>query len=164
MRWSDEDINKLKILLNKGESFAVISKQLGCSRNAAIGIATRLKLKSKNSPAGKGLKKGKKENSFKETTKPIIKETKPVIPKKKHKYRVRLPKEFHDDKFFEEFMKSKHLPYTIYDIPAFNECKFITGDVKNGSGKWCRKPVVPAKNWCEHHLKRVYIGFPVRKR
>ena len=42
--WSDERRERFKVLYRAGLSFAAIAAQMGCSRNAAIGKAHRMKL------------------------------------------------------------------------------------------------------------------------
>lgn len=160
MRWTEEVIKHLKVLLSQGKPYSEIAKKLDCTRNAAISAALRYGLQNKYKPTLATSISRTKEAKEKKLKTPVQKKI--IPPKKKHKFRVRLPKEFHNDKFFEDFM-NREKTYSVLDIPNHNECKFITGDVKYGTGVWCRKITVPGKNWCEKHLKMVYIGIPTRK-
>lgn len=45
MTWDDKRIERLKLLFNEGKSFGKIADELGITRNAAIGKASRLGLK-----------------------------------------------------------------------------------------------------------------------
>ncbi|MEO1044876.1 MAG: GcrA family cell cycle regulator [Pseudomonadota bacterium] len=60
MAWTDERIDKLKELWEKGNTASQIAEELGgVSRNAVIGKAHRLGLKSRPSPVKSGKKKTK---------------------------------------------------------------------------------------------------------
>lgn len=60
MAWTDERIDKLKELWEKGNTASQIAEELGgVSRNAVIGKAHRLGLKSRPSPVKSGKKKAK---------------------------------------------------------------------------------------------------------
>lgn len=103
MAWTDERIDHLKQLWDKGLTASQIAEQLGgVSRNAVIGKAHRLGLKSRPSPVKSGTKKAAPKKTVKrtkataspkveaiaKTTKPPVKpaqaETKPVQVKTKN--------------------------------------------------------------------------------
>lgn len=77
MAWTDERIDQLKQLWEKGNTASQIAEELGgVSRNAVIGKAHRLGLKSRPSPVKSGNKKAKTPRKPKEkTVKPKTKET-----------------------------------------------------------------------------------------
>ncbi len=77
MAWTDERIDQLKDLWEKGLTASQIAEELGgVSRNAVIGKAHRLGLKSRPSPVKSG---GKKKAAAK---KPAAKKTAKAAPKK----------------------------------------------------------------------------------
>jgi GcrA cell cycle regulator len=77
MAWTDERIDQLKKLWEKGNTASQIAEELGgVSRNAVIGKAHRLGLKSRPSPVKSGNKKPKAPRKPKEkTVKPKAKTT-----------------------------------------------------------------------------------------
>lgn len=69
MAWTDERIDQLKKLWEKGNTASQIAEELGgVSRNAVIGKAHRLGLKSRPSPVKSGNKKAKTPRKTKEKT------------------------------------------------------------------------------------------------
>ncbi|MEM1134047.1 MAG: GcrA family cell cycle regulator [Pseudomonadota bacterium] len=82
MAWTDERIDKLKALWEKGNTASQIAEELGgVSRNAVIGKAHRLGLKSRPSPVKSGKKKTAKPKT-KTAAKPAAVKTKTAKPAK----------------------------------------------------------------------------------
>ncbi len=84
MAWTDERIDQLKKLWEKGNTASQIAEELGgVSRNAVIGKAHRLGLKSRPSPVKSGDKKAKTARKTKEkVAKPKTKAAAPTPTKK----------------------------------------------------------------------------------
>ncbi|WP_438731349.1 GcrA family cell cycle regulator [Parasphingorhabdus sp. DH2-15] len=84
MAWTDERIDQLKKLWEKGNTASQIAEELGgVSRNAVIGKAHRLGLKSRPSPVKSGDKKAKTARKAKEkVAKPKTKAAAPTPTKK----------------------------------------------------------------------------------
>jgi GcrA cell cycle regulator len=81
MSWTDERIDRLKSLWEKGLTASQIAEELGgVSRNAVIGKAHRLGLKSRPSPvkAGDGDKKAAAKKLIKPTVAPKMRATAPA--------------------------------------------------------------------------------------
>ncbi|WOE73864.1 GcrA family cell cycle regulator [Alterisphingorhabdus coralli] len=82
MAWTDERIDKLKALWEKGNTASQIAEELGgVSRNAVIGKAHRLGLKSRPSPVKSGKKKAAKPKT-KTAAKPAAAKAKAPKPAK----------------------------------------------------------------------------------
>ncbi|GEO79939.1 GcrA family cell cycle regulator [Pararhodospirillum oryzae] len=61
MVWNDDNIEQLKRLWAEGLTTGEIGKELGVSKNAVVGKAHRLGLKSRPSPIKRGAKEAKPE-------------------------------------------------------------------------------------------------------
>lgn len=175
--WTPAKVEALKKMITvDGLSYAEAAAMLGCSRNAALGKANRLKIAS---PNGKGMSETKKMEMAKrkqdrERGKAKVqaeaaqkakqreldaKKAKLVEPVKQYKTRVRLPPEFHDDAYFKAFLETKNISFRedILNIPALRQCKWITGDVRAHRARWCRKPVDGTSQYCHDHRRIVYV-------
>lgn len=84
MAWTDERIDQLKALWEKGNTASQIAEELGgVSRNAVIGKAHRLGLKSRPSPVKSSDKKAKTARKPKEkVAKPKVKTAAPAAAEK----------------------------------------------------------------------------------
>lgn len=185
--WTNEKVEHLKKLVKEGHGYTYISQQLKCSRNAAIGKTTRLKLNKTpvHTKAARSERSKPKTVQVKKKTKPLPPEPPPappapppepkveqpkeeVKPTKPLKYRkrVRLPMELKDDYNFELFWQNKDGDpiNDIHDIPSQFECKWIDGDVRSGKACWCRKPTVGITSWCKYHSHVVYPPHTVYKK
>lgn len=166
MFWTDEKEKLLEKYLLEGNSYGVVGQMIGCSRNAAIGKAKRLGIVIKTvatktvagpvqrrhvkRPTGQGIPRAPFQKVIKPRPKP---KPKPM------RFRVRLPEELRSDEGFAHYMKlPKEMKVNrIIDIPSDFACHWITGDVKAGSGVWCRQPVLQGTKWCPAHNKLVYV-------
>lgn len=127
MAWTDDRIEKLKKLWEKGLSASQIAGELGegVTRNAVIGKAHRLGLKSRPSPVKSAPKR--------EGVKRVAPQTKKTPPKP-----LRM-----DEK------PSKHR----LSLLELNErvCKWPIGHPGDENFHFCGEPSVPALPYCEPH-------------
>lgn len=183
--WTDEEIEQLKTLWGIGESGSVIARALGKSRNSIMSKIHRLKLQRKTGygidrairkprvARATGPLKGRavQKRPYRAATMPLVGGAavargpkaprnlpavvgKPIVT---HRKRSRLPEHFNDDKVFQKLVEELKPPEnSIYNIPNSFQCKWITGDVKQGEASWCRKPSVGGKSWCKLHLGLIY--------
>lgn len=180
--WTEDDLNILRTEWSKGSSCSQISALLHrkFSRNAVIGKVRRLKLATrkqgtshkrvdrvKNSatylpPKRKPTRKVHIPVQAVQATQPtVVAPPEPVKPKRHREY---LGKEFYNDGFLRIWI-SELQPRTsdILKIPNQFQCKWIKGDVKSSNAKWCRKPCVEGKSWCEKHNSIAYDHTAVSK-
>lgn len=146
MSWSDEQVELLRKLHGEGLSFALISEQVGHSRNSCIGKARRLELpmrvtvKSKNDEPKP---KGQKRRYFS------------VVRANGNSDRMRVLETVQTD--FPEF-KCDVIPLnkSLDDLDA-GSCHYITGDpVAEWPGIYCGHPVYK-RSYCVDHFARCYI-------
>lgn len=92
MAWTDERIDHLKQMWEKGLTASQIAEELGgVSRNAVIGKAHRLGLKSRPSPVKAKAKAAKGEKPAAKPKKPPVKTTKKPKEKEEHVARRAMP-------------------------------------------------------------------------
>ena len=139
-RWTEERVERLKLLWSQGLSCGVIAGELGVvTRNAVIGKINRLGL------AGRVTTKRK-----------ITRQGLPLRPKKPRP-------NYHIGSEF----KAKHTPMDSSPLPpqaetdiprvAFadvldTQCKWIVGD--NRPAMCCGDASIPSKPYCAHHTRR----------
>lgn len=92
MAWTDERIDALKGMWEKGLTASQIAEELGgVSRNAVIGKAHRLGLKSRPSPVKAKSKTAAGKKPAAKTKKPVAKPAKSKKPKEEHVARRAMP-------------------------------------------------------------------------
>lgn len=163
MFWTHEKEKLLEKYLLEGNSYGVVGTMIGCSRNAAIGKAKRLGIVVKTTkrtviPHPVRTRTYVRRRPYKKPVpKPIV--VPKVEAKSKKRFRVRLPEDIITDEDFARYMKlpkESNLERLI-DIPGQFQCHWIDGDVKGGTGVWCRK-TTDGMPWCKDHFKMVYIA------
>ncbi len=185
MFWTDEKVETMRRMLNEGYSYSIVAAQIGCSRNAAIGKAKRIgieiharrRITKHTGPQVKtSVKVVEKPRDYDANPmrpnrgfipKPLKNAGVPFKPKSKlTKRRVRLPLDLKSDEAFELYMNTPKASrmVDITNIPGAFECKWITGDVKEGYARWCCCPTVENSPWCDEHIKIVYAPPSVYKR
>jgi len=68
------------------------------------------------------------------------------------KHRERLPPDFNLEAYKERKAK-KLAKFRLGNIPNFDECKYIYGELRDPKARYCGDPVLPGKSWCEKHHK-----------
>ncbi len=136
MGWTDEQVEELKHLWEKGLTTGEIGKILGVSKNAVVGKAHRLGLNSRPSP----IRRNDEDRNITETTdqnekKKILKST--VIQKSADKE------------------KKKFI--TVNDLTS-SSCRWPIGDPKDEDFHFCGKQSLPDKPYCEEHAAIAYVS------
>lgn len=84
-------------------------------------------------------------------------------PIKPRRERERLPSDFDIDGTVAEINKN-YRRYKVPDIPPYDACKFITGDVHAGTAYYCGRATKEGSPWCPHHHKKVYVPLQPRNK
>lgn len=145
MGWTDEQIEELKHLWEKGLTTGEIGKALGVSKNAVVGKAHRLGLNSRPSP----IRRGDDEATAPAATgnnapAPEQKDAAPAEPKKTAKAAVKKTAE-------------KKKLFTVNDLTA-GSCRWPIGDPKDGDFHFCGKEALPDKPYCAEHAAIAYVS------
>ena len=51
-------------------------------------------------------------------------------------------------------------------LPEVDTCRWMDGDLKARTHKWCSKPALPLKPYCQEHMDRAYVkgtAMPFKK-
>ena len=141
MVWTDEQVEQLKKLWEKGLTTGEIGKALGVSKNAVVGKAHRLELNGRPSPI--------RRNEEEEVEQPAETEEKTtVVEKKKTAKTTSAPKRVEKDK--------KKL-FTVNDLTA-HSCRWPIGDPKDEDFHFCGKEALPDKPYCAEHAAIAYVS------
>ena len=137
MGWTDEQVEELKQLWEKGLTTGEIGKALGVSKNAVVGKAHRLGLNGRPSPI--------RRNEEEETAPAEEKESVPEKPKSKS---ATAPK---------NAVKEKAKLFTVNDLTA-HSCRWPIGDPKDEDFHFCGKETLPDKPYCAEHAAIAYVS------
>ena len=137
MGWTDEQVEELKRLWEKGLTTGEIGKALGVSKNAVVGKAHRLGLNGRPSPIRRG-----DEETEETVSEPVEKkkETKTAASKKS------AAKE-----------KEKQKLFTVNDLTS-TSCRWPIGDPKDEDFHFCGKEALPDKPYCAEHAAIAYVS------
>lgn len=128
--WTEQNVERLKILVREGKTGSQIGKELGCTRNAVIGKIYRLGLKG---PPQKPKQRASK-----------------LHPNRKYKPYTRKLKMVFDN----------HKPATIEVVPLNipflqikdGQCRFICGEPDGVKTLYCGRPVMGECSYCLGHF------------
>ena len=143
--WTEARVAELRCLVSGHVPYTQIARQLGVSRNAAIGKASRLKICV---PAGtESLRTNARQRP---DSRPI--RTRQCAMRQADDLSVRPPREF----------RCEPIPPTVSGDPLnlsmeqlkFFHCRYITNDdLRNPT--YCARESVEGTSWCAFHLARV---------
>lgn len=139
MGWTDEQVEELKRLWDKGLTTGEIGKALGVSKNAVVGKAHRLGLNSRPSP----IRRGEDENAAGAGTQP-------QQPAEKKKSAKPAPVK-------KTAEKEKKKLFTVNDLTA-SSCRWPVGDPKDEDFHFCGKEALPDKPYCAEHAAIAYVS------
>ncbi len=143
--WTTRKIDKLKKLWDKGLSTSEIGKKLGVSKNAVVGKAHRIGLKSRVSP----IKTAK--NVVKETIEKVVRSSK-VDDIDLDEEEIKVMPVVHKARS----SASKDLPgVAINDIKP-GMCRWPSGDPRGDDFRFCGEPSHKGKPYCLHHCTVAY--------
>ena len=134
MGWTDEQVEELKRLWEKGLTTGEIGKALGVSKNAVVGKAHRLGLNGRPSP----IRRGDEEENAIAAPEERKKQTKVKSVKK------------------EQEKASKKL-FTVNDLTS-TSCRWPIGDPKDEDFHFCGKEALPDKPYCAEHAEIAYVS------
>lgn len=138
MGWTDEQVEELKRLWDKGLTTGEIGKALGVSKNAVVGKAHRLGLNSRPSP----IRRGEDDTAAANTS------TQQPVEKKKN------VKPSADKKTTEQEKKKL---FTVNDLTS-SSCRWPIGDPKDEDFHFCGKEALPDKPYCAEHAAIAYVS------
>ena len=137
MGWTDEQVEELKRLWDKGLTTGEIGKALGVSKNAVVGKAHRLGLNGRPSPIRRGEEDTAAVSAEKET--PAKKKTAKAAVAKKGT------------------AKEKQKLFTVNDLTS-SSCRWPIGDPKDEDFHFCGKEALPDKPYCAEHAAIAYVS------
>lgn len=140
MGWTDEQVEELKRLWDKGLTTGEIGKALGVSKNAVVGKAHRLGLNSRPSP----IRRSDDDNTTVRTVAPLQDEEK----KKETKSQASAKKTAE---------KEKKKLFTVNDLTS-SSCRWPIGDPKDEDFHFCGKEALPDKPYCAEHAAIAYVS------
>ena len=139
MGWSDELVEELKRLWDKGLTTGEIGKALGVSKNAVVGKAHRLGLNGRPSPirrneddAAAANKTGAGSGAENEKKKPSKAAQKAAV-------------------------KEKKKLFTVNDLTS-TSCRWPIGDPKDEDFHFCGKETLTDKPYCAEHAAIAYVS------
>ena len=127
MSWNEENIRELRRLWDAGYSASAIGKQIGITKNAVIGKAHRLGLKSRPSPIKRG-------GATKAAIAPVLRKAPPVEAP--------------------PMPAPRPAPRKIANGPS---CLWPIGDPGTADFRFCGKPSIAGKPYCAEHCAKAYI-------
>jgi GcrA cell cycle regulator len=153
--WTDEELNRLKALVNTGISASQIAKELpGRTRNAVIGCMQRRGIQNKNHPPAEH-----KPNS--PNAKKIVR-PKPV-PKPKRKPPMAMPPEVPLPAVTETGENYTPLNVTLTML-RFNQCRAVVGPIDGMDTKFCGHKTDDGYSWCDFHKKLYLVPIQPRRK
>ena len=132
--WNEENIEKLKALVNKGLPVTKIAESLGISRGSAMGKISRMKLQLLGKISNPKVRK-QKENKMMITGNATISATIPTP----------------------HFSIAEAVINLKYD-----DCRWPLGDTSDINFAFCGNKSVENKSYCEYHCAMAYIA-PVKR-
>ncbi len=138
MGWTDEQVEELKRLWDKGLTTGEIGKALGVSKNAVVGKAHRLGLNSRPSPIRRNDDENIPANEAKQSDEK--KKTIKIQPASK-----------------KTAEKEKKKLFTVNDLTS-SSCRWPIGDPKDEDFHFCGKEALPDKPYCAEHAAIAYVS------
>jgi GcrA cell cycle regulator len=146
MVWTDEVVEELRKMWDKGMTTGQIAKALGVTKNSIIGKVHRLCLTARPSPIKKAPAKTEKKSapeaksaattkSTKKTAKEV-KEPAPVVEKA------------------ETFVEETNIPLVKLDN---HTCRWPLGDPRDDDFCFCGKRIKTGQTYCEEHAAIAYV-------
>ena len=138
-RWTPERIDRMRELLDKGVSFGLIAKELGCTRNSAIGKAHRLGIRTGRYPPVTAPKRPPTRQKPSQPPLSGIFSLRAISPRRLVKPPPVAP---------------LGIPVGILDVTG---CRYAVGeDAKTpGRFKFCNAATAPETSWCDFHADLV---------
>lgn len=147
MIWTDEAVEELKRMWDRGMTTGQIAKALNVTKNSIIGKVHRLCLTARPSPIKKVPAK-KAPAAKKENSKPVKESRKPSIA---------TPVTKKEEKSMTEpasFVEETNIPLVKLDN---HTCRWPLGDPRDDDFCFCGKKVKTGQTYCEEHSAVAYV-------
>lgn len=150
--WTRELDARLAELWATGLSTPEIGRQLGVSKNAAVGRAHRLNLPGRASPIIR-------QNPRTPAQQRLLQVRRRVDAQNRIQRRANIE---HGQEVKSLAQQPVHAPAVL---SATRTCQFIAGDIEPGvEPVKCGRPAIEGKSWCPHHYAVVFVRPKPRER
>lgn len=151
MVWTDEAVEELKRMWDKGMTTGQIAKVLNVTKNSIIGKVHRLCLTARPSP----IKKSENSEDKKKTSKPakVEKNKTKETPSKPAKCVKKTPIE-EPQKPATPVIEETNIPLVKLDN---HTCRWPIGDPKDEDFCFCGKRIKTGQTYCEEHAAVAYV-------
>ena len=149
MIWTDEAVEELKKMWDKGMTTGQIAKVLNVTKNSIIGKVHRLCLTARPSPIKKSSNSSEKKAT---TSKKVEKETK-AKPASKCKAKEK-PIVVEEPKPLTAPIEETNIPLVKLDN---HTCRWPMGDPKDEDFCFCGKRIKTGQTYCEEHAMVAYV-------
>lgn len=156
MAWTDDMIDKLTKLWQKGLTTNEIAKELGVSKNSIVGKVHRLNLTSRPSP----IKKKDDESEITATSAPVEPEVqeKPIKSSKKalKEPEIKEPSEALPKEPTSPVVQKNKRGIKLSELDS-HTCRWPIGDPKDDNFCFCGAKVRTGQTYCDEHAAIAYV-------
>ncbi len=148
MVWTDEAVEELKRMWDKGMTTGQIAKALNVTKNSIIGKVHRLCLTARPSPIKKSSDKTEKKFATQKPVKETKKETTKTVSKKEVSPAVE------PEKKVVQPIEETNIPLVKLDN---HTCRWPMGDPRDEDFCFCGKRIKTGQTYCEEHAAVAYV-------
>ena len=154
MIWTDEAVEELKKMWDKGMTTGQIAKVLGVTKNSIIGKVHRLCLTARPSPIKKSTNSEKEDTKPAKTEKNTTKKAKTTAPKAEKVKEVVIEKKEEVTKVETPTIEELNIPLVKLDN---HTCRWPLGDPRDEDFCFCGKKIKTGQTYCEEHSAVAYV-------
>lgn len=154
MIWTDEAVEELKKMWDKGMTTGQIAKVLGVTKNSIIGKVHRLCLTARPSPIKKSTNSEKKDTKPAKIEKNTTKKAKTTAPKAEKVKEVVIEKKEEVTKVETPTIEELNIPLIKLDN---HTCRWPLGDPRDEDFCFCGKKIKTGQTYCEEHSAVAYV-------
>lgn len=148
MVWTDEAVEELKKMWDKGMTTGQIAKALNVTKNSIIGKVHRLCLTARPSPIKKSSDKTEKKATTPKQAKEVKKETTKSVSKKETSVVAEAEKKV------APVIEETNIPLVKLDN---HTCRWPMGDPRDEDFCFCGKRIKTGQTYCEEHAAVAYV-------
>lgn len=148
MVWTDEAVEELKKMWDKGMTTGQIAKALNVTKNSIIGKVHRLCLTARPSPIKKSSDKTEKKATTPKQAKEVKKETTKSVSKKETSVVAETEKKV------APVVEETNIPLVKLDN---HTCRWPMGDPRDEDFCFCGKRIKTGQTYCEEHAAVAYV-------
>ena len=148
MVWTDEAVEELKKMWDKGMTTGQIAKALNVTKNSIIGKVHRLCLTARPSPIKKSSDKPEKKATTPKQAKEVKKETTKSVSKKETSVVAETEKKV------APVVEETNIPLVKLDN---HTCRWPMGDPRDEDFCFCGKRIKTGQTYCEEHAAVAYV-------